>query len=320
MDLKGKAVLVTGGAGFVGSHVVDRLLTSGARVTVLDNLSTGFRQFVPEDRVRFIEGDLLDQAALDKAAKGQDFVFHFAANADVRNGLSRPRVDVAQNVIATHNLLEAMRAQGVKNIAFSSTGSIYGEPTVFPTPEDCPFPTQTSLYGASKVGAEGLLTAYAFGFGFSVWIFRFVSLLGPRYSHGHVLDFWRSLRRDPTKLRVLGDGTQRKSYLHVFDCIDAIWTAIERSQSANDIHIYNLGQADWVDVNQSIRIICGELGVKPALEYAGGSRGWVGDAPRILLDLSRIESLGWKPKKTIAESIVETVRFLDKNSFLSQRG
>ena len=319
MELKGKAVLVTGGAGFVGSHVVDRLLTVGARVTVLDNLSTGFRQFVPEERVRFIQGDLLDQAVVEKAAEGQDFVFHFAANADVRNGLSRPRVDIEQNVIATHNLLEAMRVHGVKNIAFSSTGSIYGEPVVFPTPEDCPFPVQTSLYGASKVGAEGLLTAYAFGFGFSVWIFRFVSLLGPRYSHGHVLDFWRSLRRDPTKLRVLGDGTQRKSYLHVFDCVEAIWTALDQSQSANGIHIYNLGQADWVDVNQSIRIICGELGVDPALDYAGGPRGWVGDAPRILLDLSRIESLGWKPKKTIAESIVETVRFLDKNAFLSQR-
>jgi UDP-glucose 4-epimerase len=303
----------------VGSHVVDRLLASRARVTVLDNLSTGFREFVPEDRVRFVHGDLLDQAAVDEAAQGQDFVFHFAANADVRNGLLHPRVDVAQNVLATHNLLEAMRAHGVKNIAFSSTGSIYGEPQVFPTPEDCPFPTQTSLYGASKVGAEGLLTAYAFGFGFSVWIFRFVSLLGPRYSHGHVLDFWRSLRRDPTKLRVLGDGTQRKSYLHVLDCIDAMWTAIERSQSPNDIHTYNLGQPDWVDVNQSIRIICGELGVAPVLDYAGGPRGWVGDAPRILLDLSRITALGWKPKRTIAESIVETVRFLDQNAFLSQR-
>ncbi|MCL2449609.1 MAG: NAD-dependent epimerase/dehydratase family protein [Polyangiaceae bacterium] len=319
MDLAGKAVLVTGGAGFVGSHVVDRLLAQRARITVLDNLSTGFRQFVPEDRVKFIHGDLLDQAVVDRAVQGQDFVFHFAANADVRNGLQHPRVDVAQNVLATHNLLEAMRAHGVKNIAFSSTGSIYGEPQVFPTPEDCPFPTQTSLYGASKVGAEGLLTAYAFGFGFSVWIFRFVSLLGPRYSHGHVLDFWRSLRRDPTKLRVLGDGTQRKSYLHVLDCVDAMWTAIERSRSPNDIHIYNLGQPDWVDVNQSIRIICAELGVAPALEYAGGPRGWVGDAPRILLDLSRIMALGWKPKTTIAESIAETVRFLDKNAFLSQR-
>ncbi len=319
MELKEKAVLVTGGAGFVGSHVVDRLVAEGARVTVLDNLSTGFRQFVPEGKVRFVHGDLLDQTAVDRAAEGQDFVFHFAANADVRNGLSHPRVDVEQNVLATHNLLEAMRANGVKNIAFSSTGSIYGEPHVFPTPEDCPFPLQTSLYGASKVGAEGLLTAYAYGFGFSTWIFRFVSLLGPRYSHGHVLDFWRSLRRDPAKLRVLGDGTQRKSYLHVFDCVEAMWTAIQLSRSPNGIHVFNLGQPDWIDVNESIRIICGELGVRPALEYAGGPRGWVGDAPRILLDLSRITALGWKPKKTIAESVVETVRFLDTNAFLSQR-
>jgi UDP-glucose 4-epimerase len=311
--------LVTGGAGFVGSHVVDRLMASGAKVTVLDNLSTGFREFIPASGVRFVEGDLLDAKLVLDSMAGQDFVFHLAANADVRNGTQHPRRDVEQNLIATQNVLEGMRAHGVKNIAFSSTGSIYGEPTVIPTPEDAPFPTQTSLYGASKVGAEGLLTAYAFGFGFQVWIYRFVSLLGPRYSHGHVLDFWRSLRKDPTRLYVLGDGTQRKSYLHIHDCVDAIMVAIDKSQSPTGIHIHNLGHADWIDVKESIGIICRELGASPTLEYAGGPRGWVGDAPRILLDTTRIRALGWAPKKTIAESVADTVRFLDQNAFLANR-
>jgi UDP-glucose 4-epimerase len=307
-----KAVLVTGGAGFVGSHVVDRLLALGAKVTIIDNLSTGFRQYIPTGKVRFVEGDLLDGAAIDLAMKGQSFVFHLAANADVREGTKHPRRDVEQNLLATHNVLEGMRAHGVRGVAFSSTGSIYGEPTVIPTPEDCPFPVQTSLYGASKVGAEGLLTAYAYGFGFDVWIFRFVSLLGPRYSHGHVLDFWRNLRRDPTRLYVLGDGSQRKSYLHVQDCVDAMMVAIDAPGSPTHVSVYNLGHQDWIDVKESIGFICAELGVKPTLEFAGGSRGWVGDAPRILLDTSRIRALGWAPKRSIRESIVDTLRYLEQ--------
>jgi UDP-glucose 4-epimerase len=325
VDWSQKSVLVTGGAGFVGSHVVDRLLAAGARVTIVDNLSTGFREFIPaasadgKPRVNFVEGDLLDAKLLEGAMAGQDFVFHMAANADVRFGTSHPRRDVEQNLIATQNVLEAMRLHGVKHIAFSSTGSIYGEPSVIPTPEDAPFPVQTSLYGASKVGAEGLLSAYAFGFGYQVWIYRFVSLLGPRYSHGHVLDFWRALRKDPTRLYVLGNGTQKKSYLHVQDCVEAILVAIEKAKSPTGVHIHNLGHEDWIDVNQSIGIICRELGVTPKLEYAGGERGWVGDAPRILLDTARIRALGWAPKKTIAESVTETVRFLDANAFISQR-
>jgi UDP-glucose 4-epimerase len=318
VDFSGKAVLVTGGAGFVGSNVADRLASAGARVTVIDNLSTGFRQFV-SDGIRLVEGDLLDTRALDEAMRGQELVFHLAANADVRDGTKHPRRDVEQNLIATHNVLEAMRAHGVKDIAFSSTGSIYGEPDVIPTPEDCPFPVQTSLYGASKVGAEGLLTAYASGFGLQVWIFRFVSLLGPRYSHGHVLDFWRKLREDPTRLYVLGDGTQKKSYLHINDCIEAMFTAIARSQSKTGVHVYNLGHEEWIEVNQSIRIICGELGVSPKLEYAGGPRGWVGDSPRILLETKRIRALGWKPTQTIAEAIVDTLRFLQANPFVAER-
>jgi UDP-glucose 4-epimerase len=309
-----KSVLVTGGAGFIGSHVADRLVAQGARVSVIDNFSTGFRQFV-NPAVELIEADLLDQRALASALVGKDFVFHLAANADVKDGLLHPRKDIEQNLLATHNVLEAMRANGVNQIAFCSTGSVYGESEVIPTPEDAPFPVQTSLYGASKVASEGLLTAYAWGYQYRVWIYRFVSMLGPRYSHGHIIDFWRKLRRDAKRMEVLGDGHQKKSYLHVLDCVDAIMLTVERAAPDSNINIFNIGHADWVEVNDSIRIICRELGVTPELHYTGGIRGWVGDSPKILLDTTRLRSLGWAPKRTIEESIVETLRFLVANPY-----
>ena len=212
-------VLITGGAGFIGSHLADRLLARGHRVTVYDNLSTGFVEFLEDARRQpgftLIEGDLLDEARLAKALSGCDLVFHLAANADVRFGTAQPRRDLEQNTIATFNLLEAMRANGVRRIAFASTGSIYGETSVIPTPEDAPFPVQTSLYGASKLAGEGLIAAYCEGFEFQSWIFRFVSIVGERYTHGHVFDFYKSLARDPTTLHVLGNGRQTKSYLYV---------------------------------------------------------------------------------------------------------
>jgi UDP-glucose 4-epimerase len=321
VDFQGKSVVVTGGAGFIGSHVVDALVGRGAKVTVIDNFVTGYRELVrPGPEVTLVEADLLDYATVGRALAGQDFVFHLAANADVKDGLLHPRKDIEQNIIATQNVLEAMRANGVKHVAFSSTGALYGDTPVLPTPEDAPFPIQTSLYGASKVAAEGLLTAYAYGYGFQTWIFRFVSLLGPRYSHGHVIDFWRKLRRDPTVLDVLGDGHQKKSYLHVSDCVRAMLTAIDRAQhpEAAPVSIFNLGHPGMLEVNESIGIICRELGIKPELRYSGGERGWVGDAPRILLDTKKIESLGWAPTKTIEESVLETIRFIEANPFLHQ--
>src|SRR4051812_15522687 len=245
-ELGGKHVLVTGGAGFIGSHVVDRLLELGARVTVVDNFSTGYREFVPpRDGLRIVEADLLDTAALGPALRGVDFVFHLAANADIKDNLIEPRKCIDQNVVATQNVLEAMRAAGVRDIAFASTGSVYGEAAVVPTPEDAPFPIQTSIYATSKVAAEGLLTSYALGYGMRVRIFRFVSLLGPRYTHGHVIDFWRQLRRDPTRLAVLGNGKQKKSYLHVLDCVAAMFVAIARSPGA--INVLNLGHTEWLE-------------------------------------------------------------------------
>jgi UDP-glucose 4-epimerase len=318
MDWNGKHVLVTGGAGFIGSHVTDSLLARGARVTVFDDFSTGFREFVPpREGLRVVEGNLLDQPHLDEVMRSVDFVFHLAANADIKDNLKEPRKCVDQNVVATQNVLEAMRSAGVRDVAFSSTGSVYGDATAFPTPEDAPFPVQTSLYATSKVAAEGLLTSYAFGFGFRTWIFRFVSLLGPRYTHGHVVDFWRKLKRDPSRLEVLGDGHQRKSYLHVSDCVSAMFLAIESARAS--INVHNLGHTDTIEVNDSIAIVTRALGVRPRIEYTGGNRGWVGDSPRIDLHTGRIRALGWKPTRSIEESVVETLRFLEANPFAAQR-
>jgi UDP-glucose 4-epimerase len=320
MDLAGKRVLVTGGAGFVGSHVVDGVLARGGEATVLDNLSTGFHELVKkDDRVTLVEGDLLDTGLLDRTMPGHDLVFHLAANADIKDGLLHPRLDVERNVVVTQNVLEAMRAHGVKKIVFSSTGAVYGEPEIFPTPEDAPFPVQTSLYATSKIAAEGLLSSYAWGYGFHAWIFRFVSLLGPRYSHGHVVDFYRKLKKDPTVLDVLGDGKQQKSYLHVEDCVRGIFLALERSKNPTNIHIHNIGRDDVLEVTGSIAIICRELGLSPKLRFSGGARGWVGDSPRIQLDCRRLHALGWVPEYSLEESIVQTIRFLKDNPYLLRK-
>jgi UDP-glucose 4-epimerase len=312
----GRRVLVTGGAGFVGSHVADRLLAEGADVTILDDFSTGWRQFVPA-RARLLEADLLDPVSAGRAVAGCDLVFHLAANADIKDNLLEPRRCIDQNVVATQNLLEAMRAAGVREVAFASTGSVYGEATVVPTPEDAPFPVQTSIYGTSKLAAEGLLTSYALGYGFRTWIFRFVSLLGPRYTHGHVIDFWRKLRRDPTRLEVLGDGHQKKSYLHVGDCVSGMLLALARSREP--INLFNLGHHDWIEVDQSIAVITRTLGVEPRIVHTGGERGWVGDSPRILLDTTRLRALGWAPTRSIEESIVETLAFLEASPSVNDR-
>ena len=310
--------LVTGAAGFIGSNLADRLLRDGHEVVGFDNFSTGQERFLDSARssaaFHLVQGDTLDLAALTHAAAGCDAVFHLAANADVRFGLEHPKRDVEQNTLATFNVLEAMRANGVKRIAFSSTGSVYGEAETIPTPEDAPFPVQTSLYGASKVAGECLIQAYCEGFGFEGYIFRFVSILGERYSHGHVFDFYKSLRANANELRVLGNGKQRKSYLYIEDCIDAILLAM--SHPTRKVHVYNLGTDEYCQVNDSIGWICETLGVSPRLDYTGGDRGWVGDNPFIFLDCARIRSLGWKPKLSIREGIVRTLEYLRANPWL----
>lgn len=312
--------IVTGCGGFIGSNLVDRLLTLGPPVVGVDNFSTGRHRFLEfalkQPNFRLYEADLLDVNTLRKIFVGGKIVFHLAANADVRYGTANTRKDLEQNTIATYNVLEAMRANAIKKIAFSSTGSVYGEAQVIPTPEDGPFPIQTSLYGASKAAGEGLITAYCEGFEFQSWIFRFVSILGERYTHGHIFDFCQNLKTQPTRLSVLGNGRQRKSYLYVQDCIDAILLGMDK---ANDrVNIFNLGVDDYCEVNDSIGWICEELSVKPELEYAGGDRGWIGDNPFIYLDTKKIQSLGWKPKFGIRDGIIKTVEYLRANEWVFQ--
>jgi len=311
-------VIVTGCAGFIGSSLVDRLLLLGYLVIGIDNFSTGQRRFLDNalsnPNFTLFQIDLLDLDALKKAFVGGEVVFHLSANADVRFGTDHPRKDLEQNTIATYNVLEAMRANGIKRIAFSSTGSVYGESPVVPTPENGPFPIQTSLYGASKAACEGLISAYCEGFDFQSWIFRFVSILGERYTHGHVFDFYQKLQADPTRLPVLGNGKQRKSYLYVQDCIDAILLAMDKA--TEKVNIFNLGSDGYCEVNDSIGWICQELGVKPTLEYTGGNRGWIGDNPFIFLDTQKIQSLGWKPKASINEGVIKTVQYLRANEWV----
>jgi UDP-glucose 4-epimerase len=311
-------LFVTGAAGFIGSNLVDRLLADGHKVTGVDNFSTGQPRFIEgalaHPNFQIFEIDLLDLDALKKTFAGGEAVFHLSANADVRFGTEHPRKDLEQNTMATYNVLEAMRANGIKKIAFSSTGSVYGDTPVVPTPENGPFPIQTSLYGASKAAGEGVIAAYCEAFGFQSWIFRFVSILGERYTHGHVFDFYQKLKADPFRLQVLGNGKQRKSYLYVQDCIDSILLAMDKA--TDKVNIFNLGVDGYCEVNDSIGWICAELGVQPQLEYSGGDRGWIGDNPFIFLDTKKIQSLGWKPKFGIKEGVIKTVQYLRDNEWV----
>lgn len=315
-----KRACITGGAGFIGSSLADRLREEGAEVAIVDDFSTGRREFIAHLRddpgVAVFEGDVLDRTLLERAFDGCDWVFHMQANADVRYGLEHPRKDLEQNTIATSNVLEAMRATRVSRIAFSSTGSVYGEPDMFPTPENVAFPIQTSLYGASKLASEGLIGAYSHGFGFTGLVFRFVSILGERYTHGHVYDFYKALKRDPSCLRVLGDGRQKKSYLYVGDCLEAMLGAVRQHDSSRgELGIYNLGTDETIVVDESIATICAHLGVSPRLDYTGGRRGWPGDSPLIHLDTSRMRSLGWQPQVTIRDAILRTLSWFDANPY-----
>ncbi|HEY4094417.1 MAG TPA: NAD-dependent epimerase/dehydratase family protein [Baekduia sp.] len=305
-----RRALITGGAGFIGSTLADRLLDDGVEVAILDDFRTGRRAFIAQALERgaeLFEGDVLDDDLLRAATAGADTVFHLQANADVRHGLAHPRRDLEQNTIATSNVLEAMRAAGARRICFSSTGSVYGDSAVVPTPEHAPFPLQTSLYGASKVAGEGLIAAYAHGYEFTGLIFRFVSLLGERYTHGHVIDFYRALKHDPTRLRVLGDGRQAKSYLYVQDCIGAMLTAVAHHGEAPGAHVYNLGTDATIAVDDSVALIAARMGVEPLVEKTGGRRGWPGDSPLIHLDTTKIRSLGWEPTLSIPEAIARTL-------------
>ena len=312
-------VFVTGAAGFIGSNLVDRLLKDGYKVVGWDNLSTGRIRFLEEalknPNFTLIQGDNMDIDSLSNAMIGCDTVFHLAANADVRFGLNHPSKDLNQNTIATFNVLQAMQNCGIKRIVFSSTGSVYGESDVIPTPENAPFPIQTSLYGASKVAGESLIQAYSEGYEFESYIFRFVSILGERYTHGHIFDFYKQLLDHSEYLNVLGDGTQRKSYLYVKDCVDAILHILSLP-SQNKVNIYNLGTDEYVQVNDSVKFIINHLGLNPEIRYSGGNRGWIGDNPFIFLDTKKIRNTGWQPKLTIEQGVIFTLSWLQQNRWV----
>lgn len=309
--------LVTGGAGFVGSHLVDRLLAEDYHVTVYDNRSTGRINFLGDAfksrNFKFTVGDLLDKEHLLEVMSGKDIVFHLAANADIRDGLNDPSRDFAQNTQATHAVLEAMRAKRARRIVFASTGSVYGVPTIVPTPEDCPFPIQTSLYGASKVAGEGLISAYCEGFDFQGLILRFAPMIGERYSHGHLFDFYKKLSDNPDSIEIIGDGKQKKYSLYIHDSLDAIMLALTTQESKIDI--YNIGNDNYYTIDESIEWICSELHIpNPIHIYTGKS--WAGDNPDMYLDSSKIQTLGWKPKVSLRESVARTIKYLEISRWL----
>jgi UDP-glucose 4-epimerase len=320
-------VIVTGGAGFIGSSVVDELLARHNEVVVLDNFSTGDQRFLKGargagvDRLSVVEIDLFEEAErLRGLFEGADALVHLAANADVRFGWDHPRRDIDQNLLVTHHLLDAARWAGLRRVIFSSTGSVYGEAHQIPTPENADFPVQTSLYGASKAAAEGLLAAYAEGAGFAVTVFRFVSVLGPRYTHGHVVDFVRQLTHRPELLTVLGNGTQRKSYMDVSDCVEAVTTSATNGRVEPGFEVFNLGNDDFCTVRDSIGWITERMGLAPEIEFGAEDRGWVGDNPFIYLDTARIRATGWVPRFTIRESVERTVDYLLENRWIVERG
>jgi UDP-glucose 4-epimerase len=311
-------VFVTGGAGFIGSHVVDELLGQGNEVVVYDNLSTGFEHHLPSsainNNIKLIIGDILDYSKLVRAMKGFDLVFHLAANADVRGGKANTQIDLEQNIVGTRNVLEAMRINQVPEIVFTSSATVYGEPDVFPTPETYA-PLQTSLYGASKLSAEAMIQAYSEYFSIRSYMFRFVSWIGERYSHGVVYDFVKKLKTNPRELEILGDGNQRKSYLHVEDGVQGIFLAIANIREQKNV--INLGHESYMNVMRLASIVIEEMGLEDVkFRFTGGERGWLGDSPFVHLDINKICSAGFKPRVTIEEGIRRTARYLLNNQWI----
>jgi UDP-glucose 4-epimerase len=309
---------ITGGAGFIGSNLADRLLELGNEVVVFDNFSTGQNQFIEHNldnsNYEIVEGDVLDKAVLTNSMRDCDMVFHFQANADVRGGIKNTLIDLEQNILGTHHVLEAMKINDIKKIVFASSATIYGEPDLVPTPENFA-PVQTSLYGASKYSAEAMIQAYCEYFEMQSWIFRFVSFMGPRYSHGVIFDFMKKLKINPSELHILGDGTQRKSYLHVRDGINAILLATEKSNEKTNI--FNLGNTEWINVTELTDIVCQALGLDSVKYiFSGGVRGWKGDTPFVHLNIDKISGLGWIPEYSVREAIKDTVEYLIQNQDL----
>jgi len=303
--LESAKILVTGGAGFIGSYLVDKLSEKN-EVTVIDNLSAGKKEYVK--KASFIEGDLKDKNFVLKSVKGFDWVYHLAANPDVRLGEEDKEIHLRENIIVTHNILEAMRLNGLKKIVFTSTSAVYGEAKTIPIPEDYGPLIPISLYGASKLAAEALIFSYS-EFGIQSWILRLANIIGGRSNHGIIPDFIKKLEKNPKELEVLGDGNQTKSYLHVEDCVDAIIFAAKKSNEK--INIFNIGSPDTITVKEIVKFVIEKKAPRAKIKYTGGKQGWKGDVPKFLLDIEKLKKIGWKPKYNSRESVKKTIGELD---------
>ena len=304
-------ILVTGGAGFVGSHLVDRLVEDGQNVRVFDNFSSGREDFLLHhgDTIQTIVGDLLDLDAVKTAMKGVEMVYHLAATPDIRLGTQVTDTDLKQGTVATYNVLEAMRLEGTKRIAFASSSVVYGEAEIMPTPEDYGPLFPISLFGASKLASEALITSWVGTFGLQAWIFRFANIVGSRGTHGVIFDFIHKLHRDSNSLEVLGNGLQEKSYMEVIDCASAMIHVVKNTD--NEINCYNLGTKDTCSVRRIAEIVLEETGCTNAsIDYTGGDRGWAGDVPRAMLDAQRLFALGFTPSHDSEGAVRLTARVL----------
>ncbi|MDH7563430.1 MAG: NAD-dependent epimerase/dehydratase family protein [Candidatus Bathyarchaeota archaeon] len=312
------SALVTGGAGFIGSHLVDSLICKGFHVRVVDNLSSGkianIERWLSDEHFEFVEGDLKDQSICSKSVEGVEVVFHLAANPDVRLGEIDPSTHFRENLFATYNVLEAMRrSENAERIVFASTSTIYGEADVFPTPEDYGPLLPISIYGAAKLGCEALISSYAHTFGFSGVLLRFANVVGARMEHGVIVDFVKKLEQNPSVLEILGDGKQKKSYLHVKDLVDAFFAVLPCLERAGRVEAFNAGSLDWVDVKRIAEIVCEEMGIKPEFRFnnaLGDGRGWKGDVRTMRLSVERLVELGWKPKLNSEDAVRQSCREL----------
>jgi len=305
---------VTGGAGFIGSHIVDRLISEGHKVTVYDDLSSGKKEFIAhhkdDDNFKFVKADLAEQKTLDKEIKGHDVVFHIAANPDVRLGAQKPEI-AQKDILVTYNLLDSMRKAGIKKIVFSSSSTIYGETPAFPLPEDYGPLLPISVYGAAKLAAEGLISSFCHTFDMQGWVYRFANVVGPRGTHGVIVDFIKKLRANPQELEILGDGKQKKPYLYAPECVDGIMYGFNNSDE--QINLFNLGCKDATEVTRIGEMIVEEMGLENvSFRYTGGKRGWKGDIPHFQFDIGKIEKLGWMPELSSDDAIRKTIQILLK--------
>ena len=305
--------LVTGGAGFIGSHLIDRLVSRGDTVVVLDNLSSGNLDFIQNHidsgKVSLIRGDVTNYQDVVSAMKGIECVFHLAANPDIRLGTKITDTDLKQGTIATYNVVEAMRINGVKKIAFASSSVVYGEDAPMPTPENHGPCLPISLYGASKQAGEGLISSWVGTFAIQAWIFRFANIIGTRGTHGVIFDFIHKLKADPSRLEVLGNGLQEKSYMEVGDCVDGILHVMKNTDK--QLNLYNLGSHDTASVKRIAEIVVEETGCEGAsIEYTGGDRGWAGDVPRAMLAIDKMLAIGFNVNYNSEDSIRHTARAL----------